>query len=333
MATDTKTYHESMHEEEISRQGHEEKINHNPKISRRKILKILGIGGLITGLGAIITNRDIISSEDILKSYNEKLTKDLKDKIRESYLLLDIGDSTPISSPVSFDRIRNELDGRYHLTQDLNFGGAFFTPIGYQSEPFRGILDGRGYSIKDLRIKTEPYPTNTGLFTEITRDAIIANLTLEAISISGAYSVGALVGKNSEGTILNCSVGSPDKKVDIIGASDTGGLVGHNFRGLLGDCSVYANITCPNLSGIAMGTNYEGSIINFYGEGTVSGENAGLLIGINQRGDVVNIQLNVKTNNGKKNIKKLINKDTFGTIENPFSGLFEFFSYPKDKTL
>ncbi len=55
------------------------------------------------------------------------------------------------------DNIRNDLDGRYILMNDLTFadGDAPFTPIGTQKEPFVGRFDGNGHVIRGLTIEVE----------------------------------------------------------------------------------------------------------------------------------------------------------------------------------
>ena len=58
------------------------------------------------------------------------------------------------------DNIRNDLDGKYILMNDLTFtdGDAPFTPIGTQEEPFTGNFDGNGYVIRGLVLEQELTP-------------------------------------------------------------------------------------------------------------------------------------------------------------------------------
>ncbi len=55
------------------------------------------------------------------------------------------------------DNIRNDLDGKYILMNDLTFadGAAPFTPIGSRETPFVGQLDGNGHVIRGLVIEAE----------------------------------------------------------------------------------------------------------------------------------------------------------------------------------
>ncbi len=53
------------------------------------------------------------------------------------------------------DNIRNDLDGKYILMNDITFadGDAPFTPIGSPKEHFMGQFDGNGYVIRGLRLE------------------------------------------------------------------------------------------------------------------------------------------------------------------------------------
>ncbi|NLP51855.1 bacterial Ig-like domain-containing protein [Bacillus sp. RO1] len=92
--------------------------------------------------------------------------------------------------------IRSNLTGKYILMEDLDLtaataeGGEFYRdgagwePIGTDPEPFRGIFDGNGYSIKGL--KAHPKATNSytyaGLFG-YTFYAEMRNINLENVDI------------------------------------------------------------------------------------------------------------------------------------------------------
>lgn len=70
-----------------------------------------------------------------------------------------------ISSKEDFNNIRNDLNGNYYLTCDIEFteadfapGGAFyndgkgFVPIGNGKSPFTGTFDGRGHTVSGVKI-------------------------------------------------------------------------------------------------------------------------------------------------------------------------------------
>ena len=68
---------------------------------------------------------------------------------------------TGIYTVSDLDRIRDNLNGKYILMNDLAFteSDGAFTPIGTQAEPFMGQFDGNGYVIRNLTIDvTQPEP-------------------------------------------------------------------------------------------------------------------------------------------------------------------------------
>ena len=48
------------------------------------------------------------------------------------------------------DNVRNDLNGKYILMNDLDLAGAAFVPIGSSDEPFTGIFNGNGHVISGL---------------------------------------------------------------------------------------------------------------------------------------------------------------------------------------
>jgi len=89
------------------------------------------------------------------------------------------------------------LNGSYKLTQDIDASPSasgeasdVYIPIGTQEKPFRGHLDGMGYSIRNLTINSGNY---AGLFSYI-NNARIENLSLLNVDIeSSGYSTAGLV--------------------------------------------------------------------------------------------------------------------------------------------
>ena len=62
---------------------------------------------------------------------------------------------TPIENAEEFDAIRENLDGFYFLTSDIDLGGTEWTPIGTEEDPFTGCLVGFGHEIRNFKI-TQP---------------------------------------------------------------------------------------------------------------------------------------------------------------------------------
>lgn len=72
-----------------------------------------------------------------------------------AYLELDV--YTPVRTAEEFDDIRNDMDGKYLLMNDIDFGGTVFRPLSsYKSvaagtsEAFEGIFDGNGFTLSGI---------------------------------------------------------------------------------------------------------------------------------------------------------------------------------------
>ena len=199
---------------------------------------------------------------------------------------------TAISTKAQLNAVRNNLSGKYYLTNDIIFteadfksGGAFYNggegwePIGAsESAAFTGIFDGNGFAIQRLRINsayTDDGEFFAGLFGY--NKGKICDLGLIDGEISGSaviiyyfsYCVGGIVGYNS-GVIENCyntGLVSPDISYAYIG-----GIAGYNVNGTIKDCynmgyiSSYESDTY--IGGIA-GASRFGTIINCYNTGSI----------------------------------------------------------------
>ncbi|MDR0819862.1 MAG: S-layer homology domain-containing protein, partial [Oscillospiraceae bacterium] len=124
------------------------------------------------------------------------------------------------------DNIRNDLDGKFRLANDINLSGVNWTPIGDNLSKFNGEFDGDGYSINALCINA-PESKYTGLFGYVGPNGKIKRLNLAVQEVTGGYNVGGLVGL-LQGTVEDSRITS-DNGV-VIGASGAmyvGGMVGY----------------------------------------------------------------------------------------------------------
>ncbi len=103
------------------------------------------------------------------------------------------------NSLAALQNMQNGLSGHYALGSDITTGGTF-TPVGGVT-PFSGIFDGLGHTITGLSISS-PGTNDVGLFGA-TNGAIIRNVGLTNVNITGANNVGGLVGSNQNGSISN----------------------------------------------------------------------------------------------------------------------------------
>ncbi len=182
------------------------------------------------------------------------------------------------------------LDGEYLLTNNIDAGdtenwdgGKGFLPIGEDSfERFEGNFNGNGYEISNLTIN-RPDERKIGLFG-YTRDAVIANVGLIDVNISGQSEVGALIGEASQSEVTACHATG-----QVTGQfSHVGGLIGINN----GTVRIsYTNVHVKGgdeVGGLIGREGFSEQVMSSYAIGPVEGQNrVGGLIGQTQ-GDVVN---------------------------------------------
>lgn len=181
--------------------------------------------------------------------------------------------------------IQNALSGTYALGRDIDASatvgwnaGAGFVPIGNQSVPFSGVLDGQGHTIDQLTINSTA--NDVGLFGYVGANGAVRNLSLANAAVSslvGAHfsngtfvpvHAAALVGYNA-GNVADTSVsGVVNGSFD----SDIGGLVGFN-EGLISKSFSIASVTGPSplsLGGLVGRNHQGGTIAQSYANGIVT---------------------------------------------------------------
>ena len=197
-------------------------------------------------------------------------------------LLFDEGDGTEqnpyeISDLKTLEGFRDYIndgngDGKYFkLTADIDMSkacseesGTSWTPIGNDTNRFKGTFDGNGYKITGLYINsTSDYQ---GLFGYVGEGGTVKNLGVSG-NVEGSESVGGVVGYSS-GTVTNCyNTGA------VTGSSSSyyiGGVVGYS-SGTVTNCYNTGNITGTSAVGGIVGYNYYGTVTNCYNIGDVTG--------------------------------------------------------------
>lgn len=179
------------------------------------------------------------------------------------------------------DILLNDTEGWENWNESTE-GLNRWTPIGNNSQPFTGTLDGDGHSVSGIYINSEA--DNQGLVGYLGSGGALQNLGVKASYIKGGYSVGGLCGDNNRGTVKNCyNTGS------VAGTGyEAGGLCGYNDGGTVTNCYNTGKVTGNNSVGGVCGWNDMGSITNCYNTGKVTGRNdAGGVCGYND-GNVTN---------------------------------------------
>ena len=136
----------------------------------------------------------------------------------------------------------------FKQTKDIDLENETWTPIGF----FKGIFDGGGYQITNLKITEGSY---VGLFGSV-ENAIIRNCNV-AGEVNGSNSVGGIVGSAGKYTqILNCSF-----QGNVKGNQNVGGIAG----GTSGGCEVS---NCYVIGTVHGDVSYVGGIVG-YAYGTI----------------------------------------------------------------
>ncbi len=119
-------------------------------------------------------------------------------------------------NPAQIWLVEENLSRNYH-----NYG---FIPIGTESEPFTGSLDGNGYTISGLWMDRST-EDDVGLFG-YTNNAEITNLKLSQFDIIGRNNVGGIVGSDNNSNLTNLMASGT-----LQGINHVGGLVGLSTSG------------------------------------------------------------------------------------------------------
>ena len=195
-----------------------------------------------------------------------------------------------ISNCDELQNIKYDLTKSYELMNDIDCSETYswdsrsgFDPIGDTSTTypgFTGVLDGKGYEISNMII-SRPDESYVGIFASLGEGAIVKNLGLKNIGISGKYAVGALAGY-SLGTIKDTysksgSIASSDS------SSYVGGLVGEKSEGIIENTYTTGGVYSPNIVGGIVGQCGSGGgeciIKNSFSTSSVRGKgyNGGLI--------------------------------------------------------
>lgn len=198
------------------------------------------------------------------------------------FRFFDGGDGTP-GNPYQISRLdqlqamQNFPESHFILTGDIDASetsaGEGFIPIGDNTTPFTGSLNGDGFTISDLTIN-HPDEEFVGLFGVIGDGGIATDLYIESADVTGENEVGILAGSN-DGDILNSyTTGS------VNGMDNVGGLVGRNNGFIQLSFSSAITSGTNNVGGLV--GNNSATILSAYATGDVTGDtNVGGLVGVN----------------------------------------------------
>lgn len=179
----------------------------------------------------------------------------------DDILAIEYGQNIPsqntiiIKLPADMQKLQQYPNANFKLAGNIDMSmyaaGEGWNPV----ESFNGKLDGRGYIISNLTIE-RPSESHVGLFGQITSGAVVTNLTLQDVHVTGEDYTGALAGVTA-GTVSHVYVQSGDVK----GEEKVGGLVGAHQQGSISNCKV-------NIKSVA-GRRLVGGFVGELSSGTI----------------------------------------------------------------
>lgn len=154
------------------------------------------------------------------------------------------------------------------LTQNINLSGVCgadigsWTPIGTNTNPYRGTFDGASFAVSGLYCQ-KPGSSYAGLFAS--NAGIIKNLGVAGGTVSAGNYTGGLCGIN-KGTITGCY-----SAASVNGSKYTGGICGCNDSG--------ATVSVCYNTGAVNGSKYVGGICGYNKNAASDCYNTGTVIG------------------------------------------------------
>ena len=203
------------------------------------------------------------------------------------------------------------------LIRNIDLNNEEWTPIGTSTNRFKGHFNGNGNTISNLLINM-PNSSEVGLFGVI-EQAIIENITLENVNVTGYSKVAAVVGAAPGGNprLKNIHLTG---LIQIKGFSYTGGILGQGYVRLIENNTVNGAAN----SFIEIDKNYVGGILGFIGESGKATYNV-----INNA--VRNIEIRTTTNGYFENATDTVK--TSGTNLGGISGIAQYGTHFTNNTI
>lgn len=114
-------------------------------------------------------------------------------------------------------------------------------PIGVESMPFMGKFLGNNHKISGLMVKRSS-TDYVGFFGYVS-GAIIENLSIEGISVTGASNVGGFIGYATGSEITNCNLSLTS---GVEGTSNVGGFIGQSLHSNFSSFNVETSVSAQN---------------------------------------------------------------------------------------
>jgi hypothetical protein len=221
-----------------------------------------------------------LSGEDFDQWLANDKSLDIKGRLFQEdgyYLINNIGDFKQLLAFGQNDTLK------FRLTSDLDLGHDpnFYIPY------LAGGFDGNGHEISNLSFSFDSI-SQVGLFGCLSCHGEVTEVGVENVNVTGASSVGGLVGVNWGGAVSDCyatgRVTGRFTKPEIGNEADAGGLVGLNHKGTVNNSYFTGSVSGNHNVGGLVGFNCYGNVSNSQFSGSVGGtpsERVGGLVGFN----------------------------------------------------
>ncbi len=144
------------------------------------------------------------------------------------------------------EKVRLNLNGKFHQTCDIDLSGSPFAPIGDNTAQFSGLYDGQGHQIINFHYH-EPGQDNVGLFG-LTSGAVISNLQLANVDVGGNNNVGALAGNAQISQMSNITING-----NVSGMEAVGGAIGNSYQSKFTNLNITVTVNGASRIGGAVG--------------------------------------------------------------------------------
>lgn len=195
-----------------------------------------------------------------------------------------------LSSANDLQQLHLYPNGHFELTQNIDISLTEWVPVGTDSKPFTGEINGGGFSINGLKITTLQDNLQAYGFIGVAKegkiyDIAFTNINISLPSVQNTVYVGGVIGYN-EGAILDKVLTSGTIMLANHSSSYNsyaGGIVGYTFVDDITNCENRANITAKTVAGGIVGYKEATAELNRFvdnnNSGTISANIAGGIIG------------------------------------------------------
>jgi hypothetical protein len=191
------------------------------------------------------------------------------------------GNPFQITTCIQLQEMQDDLGADYRIENNIDCSatsgwnaGAGFEPVGNDTTPFVGNLDGNDKTVTDLFInRTTQF---VGLFGYVDTGASVSNLALVDVDITSTDgNVGGLAGFAESGAVEGVSVSGT-----VEGGNDVGGLAGGFGIGSITDSSSTVTVTGVDRVGGLAGYVQSASITGSHATGNVTSTGTGYVGGL-----------------------------------------------------